>query len=66
MAPRKSNQVTFTLSDEEVKLARRLVRRERRYKAPSVNLWARAVVQQYLHEFKVMPGAWNWPSITPE
>ena len=51
--------VTFQLTEEEMKLARRLSKREKRDDGDSVDLWAREVVRQYLHEFKVMPKAWG-------
>jgi hypothetical protein len=51
--------VTFQLTEEEMNLAGRLSKREKRDGAGSINLWAREVVRQYLHEFKVMPEAWS-------
>jgi hypothetical protein len=56
---KKSKRVTFQLSDEEMQLAKKMAKREKRYGASSVNLWCRDVVRQYLHEFRVMPEAWG-------
>jgi hypothetical protein len=49
--------VTFELTSDEIQLARRVAKREKRDVSPSIDLWAREVVRQYLHEYKVMPGA---------
>ena len=54
-----SATVTFRLTEEEMKLARKLAKREKRDDATSANLWCREVVRQYLHEYKVMPEAWG-------
>lgn len=51
--------VTFKLTRDELRLARRLAKREKRTASGSVDYWARAVVRQYLHEFNVMPSAWR-------
>jgi hypothetical protein len=51
--------VFIRLAQEEWQLAKKLARREQRTKKSTVNLWAREVVRQYLHEFKVMPQAWG-------
>jgi len=51
--------VAFRLTEKEIKLARQLSKRERRDGGSSVNLWAREVLRQYLHEYRVMPQAWG-------
>jgi len=51
--------VKFQLNREQTKLAQQLVKRERRDNCTTVDEWAKDVVLQYLHEFKVMPEAWG-------
>jgi hypothetical protein len=55
-------RIVFLLTKEEVRLARKLARRESRDGGSSIHLWAREVVRQYLHEYQVMPEAWDEPS----
>jgi hypothetical protein len=61
MATSSKLRVIFSLSEEEMKLARQLAKRENREGANTVNCWAREVVRQYLHEYRVMPQAWKKP-----
>jgi hypothetical protein len=49
----------FILTREEVRLAKQLAKRESRDGGDSVHLWSREVVRQYLHEYRVMPEAWE-------
>ena len=54
MGTRKSLIVAFGLNAEEMKLARQLAKREKRDGHPSVHLWCREIVRQYLHDYRVL------------
>jgi len=52
-------RIVFILTDEEVRLAKQLAKRERRDGGNSIHRWSREIVRQYLHEYRVMPQAWG-------
>ena len=49
-----SKIAAFRLDEEEIRLARQLAKLEKREGHPSIHLWCREVVRQYLHEYRVL------------